>query len=61
MGIEPHLENRPLSVRRIRDLHHNKDKTRAYSTRERRGRERKGERRGRERNGSKEREEDKGD
>ena len=65
MGIEPHLENRPLPARTIRDLHHNKDKTRAYSTRERRGRERKGEsvteRRGRERNGSKEREEDKGD
>jgi hypothetical protein len=62
VGIEPHLENRPLSVRRIRDLHHHKDKTRVYSTRERmRGRERKGERRGRERNGSKEREEDKGD
>ena len=54
MGIEPHLENRPLPARTIRDLHHNKDKTRAYSTRERTGRER-------ERNGSKEREEDKGD
>ena len=55
MGIEPHLENRPLSVRRIRDLHHHKDKTRVYSTRERRGREKT-----RKRDGDKERGREKG-